>query len=201
MSKASILLRKSKKALKEFDLLKVLQSEIKHEVTNDVYKNESGSLGDFVIDWDSSRSKDVIMRKNCDSGEELAISALLGDETFLEEACFPKEAEMKVCIKKTGLSSILQFNCKVLDEGQEKVDFHIQNAYYLNSPTNLGSSVYKGPDFRDLDPNLQQELKKYLISKGIGKSLTNFILLHLHKKEQNQYINWLQKLEAMVAQS
>lgn len=201
MSRATALLRKSKKALNDFDLLKVLQSEIKHELTNDLYKNESGSLGDFVIDWDSSHSKDVIIRRKCESGEELAVSALLGDETFLGDVCYPKEADMKVCIKKTGLSSILQFDCKVLDEGQDKVDFHIQNAYYLKSPTNLGPSVYRGPVFRNLDPALQQELKQYLISKGIGKSLANFILLHLHKKEQNQYVNWLQKLEAMLAQS
>lgn len=52
-----------------------------------------------------------------------------------------------------------------------------------------------------LDTNLQDELKQYLVSKGIGESLTNFLLLHLHKKEQGQYVNWLQKLEAVVAQN
>ncbi|GKE56977.1 mitochondrial glycoprotein, partial [Tanacetum coccineum] len=53
----------------------------------------------------------------------------------------------------------------------------------------------------DLDPALQQELKQYLISRGIEESFTNFLILHLHKKEQNQYVNWLQKLEAMVVPS
>lgn len=51
-----------------------------------------------------------------------------------------------------------------------------------------------------LDPQLQDELKQYLVTKGIGKSLTNFLLVHLHKKEQNQYENWLEKLKAYVAQ-
>ena len=100
------------------------------------------------MDWDSQDSKDVILRKKCESGEELAISALLGDETFLGDDCYPKEVDMKVCIKKTGLPSILQFDCKVLDQGQNKIDFHIQNAYYLKSPIDLSSSVYKGPLFR-----------------------------------------------------
>lgn len=49
-----------------------------------------------------------------------------------------------------------------------------------------------------LDPQLQDALKEYLVSKGIGESLTNFLLLHLHKKEQVQYVNWLQKLESSV---
>nr|GEU91618.1 mitochondrial glycoprotein [Tanacetum cinerariifolium] len=201
MSKVASLLQKGNRVLRDLELLKVLQSEIKHELSNDPYKKKGGSLGDFVMDWDSPHSKDVILRKNCESGEEVAISALLGDETFLEVDGYPKEAEMKVCIKKAGLSSILQFDCKVIDEGEDKVDFHIQNAYYLKSPTNLDSSIYRGPVFRDLDPALQQELKQYLISRGIGESFTNFLILHLHKKEQNQYVNWLQKLEAMVVPS
>lgn len=119
-----------------------------------------------MIDWDSSHSKDVIMRKKCESGEELAVSALLGDETFLGDVCYPKEAEMKVCIKKTGLSSILQFDCKVLDEGQDKVDFHIQNAYYLKSPTNLGPSVYRGPVFRYISVDLVSEISSNFICQG-----------------------------------
>lgn len=49
-----------------------------------------------------------------------------------------------------------------------------------------------------LDPQLQDSLKEYLVSKGIGESLTNFLLLHLHKKEQVQYVNWLQKLESSL---
>lgn len=52
-----------------------------------------------------------------------------------------------------------------------------------------------------LDNELQVELKKYLVSKGIGESLTNFLLHHLHKKEQAQYVDWLHKLESYVAKS
>ncbi|GJU96601.1 mitochondrial glycoprotein [Tanacetum coccineum] len=59
---------------------------------------EGGSLGDFVVDWDLPHSKDAILRKNYKSSKEVAISALLGDEAFLEVDGYPNEAEMKVCI-------------------------------------------------------------------------------------------------------
>lgn len=55
--------------------------------------------------------------------------------------------------------------------------------------------------FSSLDPQLQDALKEYLVAKGIGENLTNFLLLHLHKKEQGQYMNWLHKLESLVAKS
>lgn len=51
---------------------------------------------------------------------------------------------------------------------------------------------------RDLDFKLQDGLKKYLEARGIGETLTNFLIFHLHKKEHNQYVNWLQKLKGLV---
>jgi len=50
-----------------------------------------------------------------------------------------------------------------------------------------------------LDNELQHALKEYLIVKGIGISLTNFLLHYLHKREQEQYVNWLKKGEAAFA--
>ncbi|XP_059646268.1 mitochondrial acidic protein mam33 isoform X1 [Cornus florida] len=201
MPRVTTVLQKGRKALQDLNLLKILQSEISHEQSSNPFQNNvSGSLGDFVLDWDSPQSQDVVLRKKCDSGEEVAVSALLGPETF-EGGKFSREALMKICIKKPGLSSILQFDCGVSSKDEDGSEFDIQNAYYIQSSACLGPSVYRGPLFSSLDPQLQGELKQYLVGKGIGDNLTNFVLLHLHKKEQGQYVNWLQKLEAMVAQS
>ncbi|KAA8517149.1 hypothetical protein F0562_017442 [Nyssa sinensis] len=139
--------------------------------------------------------------KKSDSGEEVAVSALLGPETFDEEGRFPREALMKICIKKPGLSSILQFDCGVISKGDNGSEFDIRNAYYIESSTHLDFSVYRGPLFSSLDPYLQDELKQYLLARGIGEGLTNFLLHHLHKREQGQYLNWLRKVEAVVTQN
>lgn len=188
------------KAVEDVDLLKILQSEINHELTSKppAQDDKSGSLRDFVLEWDSPKTQDVVLRKKSESGEEVAISALLGGQTFEPDGEFPPvtDVKMKVCIKKPGLRSILLFDCEVSSRGEEKSGFHIQNAYYIQSASCLSSSVYRGPLFSDLDPQLQDELKKYLEARGIGESLLNFLLLHLKKKEQSQYLNWLQKLES-----
>lgn len=52
---------------------------------------------------------------------------------------------------------------------------------------------------RDDHFTLYTVLKVYLEGKGVGEELTNFLLHHLHRKEQGQYVNWLQKLESFVA--
>ncbi|KAL2320724.1 hypothetical protein Fmac_029693 [Flemingia macrophylla] len=157
---------------------------------------QRGSLGDFVVVSDSPNSKDVFLRRKFDSGEEVAVSAILGPPNYENHLVFSRDAFMKVCIKKPSLSSVLQFDCEVREEIDKGSDFDIYNAYYLRSPTRLNPSIYRGPLFSTLDTELQHALKEYLIAKGIGLSLTNFLLHHLHKREQEQYLNWLKKGEA-----
>ncbi|KAH9679414.1 mitochondrial glycoprotein family protein [Citrus sinensis] len=203
MPKASPILRKGQKALQDLNLLKILNSEITHELSSNRFQdNQSGTLGDFKVEYDAPQSHDVVLRTKFESGEEVAVSALLGPETF--------------------------FDCRVTEKHIEGSDFDIRNAYYLQSSTCLGRPLYRGPMFSQidtllldsvnaspllpsnppslsssfsLDPHLQVALKEYLVARGIGEHLTNYLLLHLHKKEQDQYVNWLQKLESMVAKS
>ncbi|KAL3533735.1 hypothetical protein ACH5RR_007256 [Cinchona calisaya] len=192
-----------KMAVQDLDLIKILQSEINHELSSKSKIDESGSLGDFVLEWDSPITRDVVLRKKSESGEEVAISALLGRQIFEANSKFPSatDIKMKVCIKKPGLGSILQFDCGVSSGGEDTSGFNVQNAYYIQSTSCLSSSSYRGPLFRDLDPRLQDELKRYLEARGIGESLLNFLILHLQKKEKGQYVNWLHKLESAVGQN
>ncbi|XP_047170075.1 mitochondrial acidic protein MAM33-like isoform X2 [Vigna umbellata] len=147
--------------IQDLELLKCFKSEIQFELSSNHFQNaQTGSLGDFVMEPDSLSSKDVVLRRKFDSGEEVAVSAILGPPNYEEDTVFPRDAFMKV------------------------------------SPTFLKPSNYRGPLFSTLDNELQHALKEYLIVKGIGVSLTNFLLHYLHKREQEQYVNWLKKGEA-----
>lgn len=101
-----------------------------------------------MLEYDAPQSQDVVLRRKCESREEIAVSAMLGPETFAREGIFPREVLMKVCVKKPGLSSILQFDCGVSEMDNGRSDFDIHNACYLQSTTCPGPSVYRGPMFR-----------------------------------------------------
>ncbi|MCL7041495.1 hypothetical protein MKW94_025977 [Papaver nudicaule] len=188
------------------ELTNIIKSELEHERNTIPFyltKNELGSLGSFVLEWDKPESKDVFLRRKNEFGEEIAVSALLGppiaaEEEIAQEGLFPNTGLMKVGIKKPGLSSILQFDCGCIGKCEGGSQFSIQNAYYLSSSTSLGDSVYKGPLFRTLDPQLQNALKDYLRARGIVEDFTDFLLHHLHKREYVQYMAWLQKLDSSV---
>ncbi|KAK9103782.1 hypothetical protein Sjap_021036 [Stephania japonica] len=157
------------------------------------------SLGGFVVDWDHERFKDVILRRELESGEEIAVSALLEEEEEgLGDEEYPCRVLMKVCLKKPGLRSLLQFDC-VSSSGESGPDFAVYNAYHL--PPSMRSccdSIYRGPSFRSLDSRLQAAFKEYLRAKGIGEELIGFLLQHLHRKENDQYVQWLGNLESML---
>ncbi|KAI3996623.1 hypothetical protein MKX01_009455 [Papaver californicum] len=187
------------------ELTKIIKSELKHERNTLPYyltKNELGSLGNFTLEWNKPESKDVVLRRKNEFGEEIAVSALLGppiaEEEIREEGLFPYTGLMKVCIKKPGLSSILQFDCGCIGKCEGGSEFSIQNAYYFPSSSSLGDSVYRGPLFSTLDPQLQDTLKDYLRARGIVEDFTDFLLHHLHKREYVQYMEWLQKLDSSV---
>ncbi|KAG8646635.1 uncharacterized protein LOC110622259 isoform X2 [Manihot esculenta] len=160
------------KGRKDLDLLKVLQSEIKHELSSQpIQDNRRGSLGDFVVDWDSPDTLDVVLRRKCES----------------------------VFVKKPGLDSVLRFDCGVYGTS-DRSQLNIHHAYYLRPTTCPGPSAYLGPKFGEPElHDLHEVLKQYLEAKGINESLANFLIQHMSKKEQSQYVNWLQKLESMVA--
>lgn len=75
------------------------------------------------------------------------VSALLEQEPIEDgddDVAFPRGAMARVCISKPGLSSVLQFDCRVSETGRGSSDFDIERAYYVRS---LVSSSPNGWDF------------------------------------------------------
>ncbi|KAL5550274.1 hypothetical protein UlMin_000450 [Ulmus minor] len=57
---------------------------------------------------------------------------------------------------------------------------------------------YEGPEFSDLDENLQKALQKFLEVRGINASTTNFLHEYMMSKDSKEYLNWLKSLKDFV---
>eukprot|EP00752_Nemacystus_decipiens_P002908 g2706.t1 len=68
------------------------------------------------------------------------------------------------------------------------------------SPANgeWDSSLYRGPDFNELDPDLQDALYDYLKERNIDDEMAAFICMYADQKEQNEYTNWLGEMAKFV---
>lgn len=58
--------------------------------------------------------------------------------------------------------------------------------------------AYEGPDFSDLDENLQKAFHKYLEIRGIKPSTTNFLQEYMMNKDSKEYLHWLQNLKKFI---
>ncbi|CAL1378994.1 unnamed protein product [Linum trigynum] len=57
---------------------------------------------------------------------------------------------------------------------------------------------YEGPDFGDLDENLQKAFLKYLEIRGINPKTTNFLIDYMGNKDSKEYVNWLNNIKKFV---
>ncbi|CAK8541729.1 unnamed protein product [Lathyrus sativus] len=58
--------------------------------------------------------------------------------------------------------------------------------------------AYEGPEFTDLDENLQKAFLKYLEIRGITAGTTNFLQEYMFNKDSKEYLLWLKKVKSFV---
>ncbi|XP_020582643.1 uncharacterized protein At2g39795, mitochondrial-like isoform X1 [Phalaenopsis equestris] len=61
-----------------------------------------------------------------------------------------------------------------------------------------GVLAYEGPDFNDLDENLQKAFHKFLEIRGISPATTNFLYEYMIHKDDKEYCRWLQNLKQFI---
>lgn len=127
----------------------------------------AGSLVEgFMLDWVNPRTQDSVLRRQPDHilHEEIAISALLAPLRFRDdEDPLPRDALMKVCIRKAGYDPVLQFDCRIFQHdmnqrslwprGEANNDgtstvYTIKRVYHHSSLDNLSKQNSAGTLFR-----------------------------------------------------
>ncbi|XP_059463617.1 uncharacterized protein At2g39795, mitochondrial-like [Corylus avellana] len=58
--------------------------------------------------------------------------------------------------------------------------------------------AYEGPEFNDLDENLQKAFHKYLEHRGINSRTASFLGEYMRKKDSKEYLLWLKKIKSFV---
>lgn len=72
------------------------------------------------------------------------------------------------------------------------------NSLSLKNSDSEDQLAYEGPDFLDLDENLQKAFHKYLEIRGIKPSTTNFLHEYMIEKDNKEYLRWLKDVKKFV---
>jgi complement component 1 Q subcomponent-binding protein len=79
---------------------------------------------------------------------------------------------------------------------------NVRNIRYVDAKhagEKFESNHYEGPNFEELDENLQAAFYEYLTERNIDDDLSFFVLAYSRDKEQREYVNWLEKVQSFTA--
>lgn len=187
-------------------LLKVIDAEIKcAEETDDLDKAEEIPSG-FPFQIEDTPGAQIVTLKRTYQGENIVVEVHMpdlvtgdeendGDQDGDDEDGSANKSSLPLLVtvsKSDGPS--LEFSCTAFAD-----EIEIDSLAVKNPENSEDQIAYEGPDFHDLDENLQKAFHKYLEIRGIKPSTTNFLHEYMINKDTREYANWLQKLKQFVA--
>ncbi|KAI9316884.1 mitochondrial glycoprotein [Dichotomocladium elegans] len=203
------------------DLVHKLAEELQFEKTN-----EEDSQPEFIKEFLSANSfqledkpgQDEVALTRTFGNEKIRIlfsiadinNAGPGDDLLMEgeeveeedvPASFPVRAS--VTIEKEGKGAV------TVDTVAQDGEMAVESVMYYKD-VKLASEqsaeadwqrrgLYIGPQFAELDENLQVLFARYLEERGVNSALATFLPDYVEYKEQKEYINWLDNMKSFVS--
>ncbi|KAF4721817.1 hypothetical protein FOZ63_019922 [Perkinsus olseni] len=120
-----------------------------------------------------------------------------GEDAQGEENMEPAEAtDFTVTVENKAGQGLIFYCSTAAGEGHRYV---IGNCRAFTSVAEKESaSSYNGPEFEDLDDNMQEAFDEYLAEVGLTDAVCDFIDATALDKEQREYMRWLSQLKAVV---
>ncbi|KAI4384500.1 hypothetical protein MLD38_002648 [Melastoma candidum] len=185
-------------------LLKVIVSEIQCAEESDDHDKVEDVPGGFPFEIEDKPGFQTITLTREYQGEEIKVEVSMpdlvtgeeeegvDDNNDNDEKANQSSIALVVSIAK-GNGPCLEFGCTAYPD-----EVVIDSLAVKKPDTAEDQIAYEGPDFQDLDENLQKAFHKYLDIRGIKPSTTNFLYEYMINKDSKEYLNWLNNLKKFV---
>uniref|UniRef100_A0A2P2KF38 Mitochondrial glycoprotein family protein n=1 Tax=Rhizophora mucronata TaxID=61149 RepID=A0A2P2KF38_RHIMU len=184
----------------DYSLIRVLESEIECAVKpNDVEDVPDGFP--FEIQDNPGERTILLKRKYLDEIIKVEVDMPnTGTEEDGHDEAEDEDNESNVPPSLPMVVSISKGNGQCLEFGITAFADEITiDSLSIKSPESSEDQLsYEGPDFNDLDENLQKHFHKYLEIRGITPSASNFLLEYMNNKDNREYLQWLKNLKNFV---
>ena len=119
-----------------------------------------------------------------------------------EDSSYPLELRLLINISKPGNKAI-EVTALVKDGSiaTESVNYLVDSKLMKSKSSEdilKAESLYAGPPFANLDPDLQVMFEQYLEERGIDPNLAAFCSEYVDLKEQREYVGWLKNMKDFI---
>ncbi|KAF3338972.1 Mitochondrial glycoprotein [Carex littledalei] len=190
-------------ALKE-TLLRALRSEISYESSHLPPSPLETHFNSFTID--PRVGERWVSLTRCDDQEEIKIDATMFDGSapgsrsgdVTEDGSNERlhiTLAVEVSKKDSDLDSggiIMQFLCSAWPDALD-----VERVYA--GPRGIHAiKPYMGPEFKDLDEEVQKAVQDYLEQRGVNDELAAFLHKYAANKDRTEHVRWLQNIESYM---
>ncbi|KAH9626299.1 hypothetical protein KSS87_021868 [Heliosperma pusillum] len=187
-------------------LIEVVQSEIDVVEQSDDHGKTVTAPGDFPFSLEDNPGEQTITLTRDYDGETIVVEVSMpnlvtgeedegegDDDEDDENPRTDSSVPLLVTVtKKDGNAPYMEFDCTAFPD-----EIRI-NGLSLKNPETEDQLAYEGPDFFDLDDNLQKAFHKYLEIRGVKPSTTNFLHEYMIEKDNKEYVRWLKDVKNFV---
>lgn len=183
----------------EGNILRLLRNEIRYELDRSPPVQPVTKFGAFTV---AGRPGEQWIRLDREYGENENIKI---EVTMFDRAIpSPKSGGSSsgedvllhittiVHITKGGGNDVLEIMCSAWPDSLE-ID-----RLFLRRGEMMPAQPYAGPEFKELDDDLQNSLYEYLEARGVDDQLAVFLHKYMKNKDKTEFIRWMETVKAFI---
>ncbi|XP_043715575.1 uncharacterized protein At2g39795, mitochondrial-like [Telopea speciosissima] len=194
----------AKRSSSDESLLKTIESEIKCAEESDDHDRVEEKPDGFPFEIQDNPGQQTISLKREYQGEVIKVEVHMpdlvtgdvgndnDDDDDDSEKSNQSSIPLVISVSK-GNKLCLEFGCTAYPD-----EITIDSLSVKEPEASEDQIAYEGPDFMDLDENLQKAFHKYLEIRGIKPSTTNFLHEYMINKDSREYLMWLKNLKKFI---
>lgn len=179
------------------NILRLLRNEIQYEHDRCPPIQPITRFNSFIVD-DRPGEQWIKLKRKFGDKEDITIEATMFDGSIpvSNSGKFEDNVQLHLTfvinISKGGDSNVLEILCSARPDAIEV------EKLFVRGPNRTQGQPYSGPEFKELDDELQDSVYEFLEERGINDELATFLHEYMANKDKTEFIKWLGTVKSFV---
>ncbi|XP_040998462.1 uncharacterized protein At2g39795, mitochondrial-like [Juglans microcarpa x Juglans regia] len=186
-----------RKSAFEGNILRLLRNEIQYELERSPPTQPVTKFDSFTVD--SRPGEQWIRLKRKIGDEDIKVEVTMFDgaiPTAKSGGGTGDEVQLHITlivnISKCKDVDVLEITCSAWPDSIEI------NRLFIRRGDKMPAQPYVGPEFKELDDELQDSLYKFLEARGINDELAVFVHQYMKNKDKTEFIRWMETVKSFI---
>ncbi|CAN8293195.1 unnamed protein product [Cochlearia groenlandica] len=185
----------------EGNILRLLRSEIQSELDHSPLLQPEDRFGPFTVD-ERPGEQWISLRRKFGDKEDIKIEATMFDGSVpcsKSAGTDPEDVQLHITfivnISKCGDGERLEIMCSAWPDTIQISKFFVRKSSIKSLP-----NAYSGPEFEEMEDEVQDSVYRYLEERGVSDDLAVFLHQYMKNKDKAEYVRWMEIIKSYVEQ-